>query len=216
MDYAQSLSTGFSSEYYPGEAVLALVRLYSVDPDEKWLDAAEKAARYLIQVRDGGIPPAAQIHDHWLLYALNELHRLRPDEMYVAHSRRIAEAILRAQIPPGGVPDWGGGYGTPPRSTPAATRNEGLCAAYRLERDFGEPERAARVLEGIRLGTAFALQTQCLPESALYLPNPRAALGGFRRSLTDYSIRMDYVQHNLSALLNYREILMAQAPGGED
>ncbi len=60
----------FVSQYYPGEALLALVRLYVLDPDPSWLDTAEKSAQYLINVRDRGRQTTALIHDHWLLYAL--------------------------------------------------------------------------------------------------------------------------------------------------
>jgi hypothetical protein len=45
-------ATDFVSGYYPGEAILALVRLYRIDKDEKWLTAAQKAADYIIHVRD--------------------------------------------------------------------------------------------------------------------------------------------------------------------
>jgi hypothetical protein len=41
----------------------------------------------------------------------------------------------------------------------------------------------------------------------MYLPNPPRALGGFHTSLTDYEIRIDYVQHNISSLLGlYRAL----------
>ncbi len=37
--------------------------------------------------------------------------------------------------------------------------------------------------------------------------NPALAIGGFFESLDEYNIRIDYVQHNISALLGYYEIL---------
>lgn len=33
-------------------------------------------------------------------------------------------------------------------------------------------------------------------------------LGGFSRSLTDYSIRIDYVQHNISGLIALYKIML--------
>src|SRR5690625_4255730 len=44
--------SGFVSHYYPGEAILALCRLYQIDKNERWLDLAENEANYLINVRD--------------------------------------------------------------------------------------------------------------------------------------------------------------------
>ena len=60
------------------------------------------------------------------------------------------------------------------------------------------------------LGISFQLQTQFRPESVLYLKDPERSLGGFHRSLTNFEIRIDYVQHNISALLALYRILEAE------
>ncbi|MCP3961414.1 MAG: hypothetical protein GY719_26510 [bacterium] len=200
----------FVSGYYPGEALLALVR--RPQPDPEWLDAAERGARWLIEVRDRGLPLGSLAHDHWLLYALNELHRLRPDPIYLQHTARISDAILaRQRRGSPDPPDWLGSYYSPPRSTPTATRSEGLGAAYRMMKAGGRGERAEALLEALDLGVRFQLQTQFLPETVLYLDDPAQALGGFHRSLTNYEIRIDYVQHNISALLLLRRILLERS-----
>jgi hypothetical protein len=207
----------FVSGYYPGEALLALLR--RPEPDRKWIDAAERGARWLIEVRDREVPNSALNHDHWLLYALNELYRLRPDPLFLQHLTRITDAILAKQRHSApDFPDWLGSYYRPPRSTPTATRSEGLGAAYLLVRDVGRTgpgsrrpgreQQEAALLAGLELGVRFQLQTQFLPETVLYLDDPRRTLGGFRRSLTNYEIRIDYVQHNISSLLLLRRILI--------
>ena len=198
--------SSFVSVYYPGEAILALVRLHELDGDEGWLDAAEAAAHYLIQGRDASLSDEQLPHDHWLLYGLNGLYRQRADPLYVKHALRLALAIARSQNRDPTVPDWLGSYYRPPRSTPTATRTEGLCATYRLAQDYGHADQADEILRAIRLGISFQLRTQFRPESALYLHDPQRALGGFHRSLTDYEIRIDYVQHNISALLGLYRI----------
>lgn len=197
----------FVSEYYPGEALLALSRAYRVDPEAHWLDTSEKGAQYLINVRDQGLSNQGLIHDHWLLYALNELYRSRKEDDYYDHAMRIAHAIVDSQNRRTTYPDWPGSYYRPPRSTPTATRTEGLVAAYRLARDFGDRKDAKAYLNSIRRGITFQLQTQFRPESVLYLSDPQRALGGFHRSLTDFEIRIDYVQHNISSLLGYYDIM---------
>lgn len=206
------------SQYYPGEALLALLRAsrlrdsrrQSSVAEDPWLDATALGARWLIEVRDRGVPDDRLNHDHWLLYALNELYRRRPEPLVQAHARRITSAILGLQNRRPLYPDWQGSYYVPPRSTPTATRSEGLAAAYFLERDFGTSERVEELLKGLQLGTRFQLGTQLGPESLFYLPAPQRALGGFRRSLDSYEIRIDYVQHNISALLLLRQILLEQ------
>jgi len=41
----------------------------------------------------------------------------------------------------------------------------------------------------------------------MHLKKPYIAIGGVRKSLTDFDVRIDYVQHSLSALLALQEIL---------
>jgi hypothetical protein len=213
--HKQNLRSGaissFESNYYPGEALLALDRIYAVDPDEGWLDTAEQGALYLINVRDGGLADDQLDHDHWLLYALNDLYRHRPNPIYLEHAMRIAGAIVATQQIAPSDPDWAGGYLTAsdtrgPRSTPTAIRTEGLSAAYLLARDFGKPAQADAIRTALRRGVAFQLQTQYRPESVLYFKNPRRALGGFHGSLVTSEIRIDYVQHNISSLLALHRI----------
>ena len=203
---------GFDSQYYPGEAMLALLRLHALDPLEKLLDATEAAARYLIEVRDSGIPTPRLVHDHWLLYALNELYRRRPRELYMTHALRIARAITLAQNRTPPYPDYLGSFYNPPRSTPTATRMEGLLAAYSLARDFGRVKDADRFRRAIRLGIGFQLRTRFGPAKAMYMENPERPMGGFHRSLTNFEIRIDYVQHNLSALLAFHRLLGTAVP----
>jgi len=214
--YSDRKVSKFVSDYYPGEALLALARLYRVDDApadrkrrEGWLDTAEKNARYLITVRDK-VPIEKQIHDHWLLYALEELYRLRKNPLYLHHAHRISGVIVLKQRRLSTDPDWLGSYHTPPRSTPTATRTEGLCAAYQLLRDFGEGKEAQRVLEAAVLGLRFQMYNQFGPETAMYLPDPPRCLGGIRRSLTDFEIRIDYVQHHISAALGTARLLAEQ------
>ncbi|MGH7213916.1 MAG: hypothetical protein ACREIT_04055, partial [Tepidisphaeraceae bacterium] len=197
----------FESAYYPGEAVLALCRLHDIDPQPKWLDAAERGAKWLINVRDGLLRDDQLSHDHWLLYALNDLHRQRPDDLYVRHNARICREIIKAQHRTPKFDDWIGGYYNPPRSNPTATRTEGLCAAHRLLMRVGQKELAGEVLEAVRLGVRFQLQTQLRPEQAMHFARPDRALGGFAEHLTDLDIRIDTVQHNISGVLGAYDLL---------
>ncbi len=71
----------FESLYYPGESILALTRLYQIDPDPVWLNAAMKGADWLILTRDASRNSGDLSHDHWLLTKHDRLggqNRLRP------------------------------------------------------------------------------------------------------------------------------------------
>lgn len=195
--------SSFKSEYYPGEAIFALMRIYGLTGEKKWLDGADAGARYQLKVfsllDDRRLP-----HDHWLLYGLNEVHRKRPRPEFLDGAMRFARVIIQAQHTRENQPqpDWDGGYYKPPRSAPTATRMEGLNSAYALARDFGRGADAKQIRRSIDKGTGFLLRMQVGPEIAMYCQDPEASLGGFRESLARSSIRVDYVQHAISALIH--------------
>jgi hypothetical protein len=145
------------------------------------------------------------------MMGLNELYRYRDNQLYFNHSMRIAESIMykqRDEINRNSVrPEWLGSYYTPPRSTPTATRSEGLIAAYHLADDFGDDDTASRILYAVILGVDFQLRTQFTSDNVTDLPNPQRAIGGFHESLDRYNIRIDYVQHNICSILGLYHIL---------
>jgi hypothetical protein len=194
-------------QFYPGQAILALVRLHSLDQKDEWLDLAERGARYLINVRDRGGDTDDLPHDHWLLYGLNELYRVRPDGSYLEHAMRIAREIAASQERNPYPPDRLGSYGSRGESTSTAARSEGLAAALALAEDFGQRSDLPALRAALELGIGFELQTQFQPERAMYLANPQRALGGFQHSLSGYDVRIDNVQHNISAILGMHRLL---------
>jgi hypothetical protein len=199
-DFPTQKISDFESGYYPGEAIYALTFLYRLDKNEAWLDTAEKAAQYLIYVRDGGKTIVGLSHDHWLLYGLNELYRLRPRKIYYDHALKIAEAILSSQDKALGS-EKSGGFSAAARSTSAATRIEGLCAVRQLVRDYGTPKELEMISNGIFQGVRFPLKCQVTRETAAKEKWPSRAVGGFLENPQSPAIRIDCVQHNVSALL---------------
>ncbi len=209
-DYPSGRAHRFISGYYPGEAILGLMRLYRLDRKKLWLETAKQAANYLILVRDKSKTRDTISHDHWLLYGLNELYRYIKDPIYLQHARKIVRAIHKRQNHHTHPLDWRGSYNTPPRSTPTATRSEGLCAAYTMLKKQSSLPQQQKLILALKQGISFQLQTQFRLENTLYFPHPREALGAFASSLTQSHIRIDYVQHNLSSLLCLRRILQRQ------
>ena len=194
----------FISEYYPGEALLGLNRLYEIDKNEEWLTAAHNGINWLIEVRDKGKSASKLPHDHWLLYAIYDqsTHEEIPYS-FTDHAMKIVGAILDMQKPEGN-------YYTPPRSTPTATRSEGLYAAYKLALNNGYENKVDEIFEGIEKGVGFQLQTQFTEKNVKDLRNPERAIGAFHEGLDITTIRIDYVQHNISSILGYIELLNLQ------
>jgi hypothetical protein len=204
-------ATPFESGYYPGEAIFALMRLYTLTRDERYHDAARRGAEFLITQRDRGLAIDQLMHDHWLLYGLNELCAVKDEPLLSLHARRLVQAIIDAQHRQPPYPDWIGGFYDPPRVTPTATRAEGLLAAWRLFNRQGDAGMIAAIVASVTAATQFQLHLQVGPELAMHLPEPARALGGFRDSYDDIDIRIDYVQHSISALLAAAD-MQATAP----
>jgi hypothetical protein len=98
------------------------------------------------------------------------------------------------------------------RTTPAATRLEGLVAALSFLREDGSDLRK-KVRRAIDRGTAFVLSTQV--KSGDHAGAVPRAAGKLSKSHRDYSksfnrqateVRIDYVQHALSAFIGYEAI----------
>jgi len=198
--------------YYTGEAVLGLLRLYAVEPNPAYLDAARRGADYVAHVRDASSTEDSQEHDHWMSYAYNELYRVVPDPAYLEHAFKIARAIEKKQHRAAGAqaPDYVGTF-YEGQSTPASTRLEAYDADVALSRFAGKPE--AWLLEPAREVAASTLGQQFDADNDYWLANPAKAAGGVRESLFASDVRIDYVQHAMSAWLHLARTLRDPAYG---
>ena len=198
--------------YYPGEAALALLRLAAIDPRPAYIDAARRAADWVISVRDAHVPEESQEHDHWMAYALNELYRLTSDPRYLEHAFKIAHAIMKKQhrADDAPAPDWVGSF-YEGESTLAATRLEAYDAVIALSRFAGQED--PRMLDSARDVATFVAGQQFDVENAYWLKNPPKAVGGVRESLYVQDVRIDYVQHSMSAWLHLARLLKDPAYG---
>ena len=168
----------FRSNYYTGEAMFGLVRLFEATGDATFLDAVVRAEETL-GPRDYGVPE----HSHWMLYALDALHVHRPEPALLEHAARIARRIVDEP-----------GYRDRRQGTPVACRSEGLTAYLRLHtRAGGDTDLAADVLSTLR-------------ENLLLQLTWRTPKGDFHGGDEDNEIRIDHIQHNISSYLGYSRL----------
>jgi hypothetical protein len=185
----------FESVYYPGEAILALLRLYAIDPDPRWLQTARTGSDYLVknpvrsEVFDRG-------HHHWFAIALTELHAIVPRRRYYFEFWRIADSTfdsVRQNLWSISEPDFAS---KPFSSASMATRGETLVAGLTMEMRLRRTRRQA-ALSGI----LHELLTYCLSLQLTGDDIPPAYKGGIRVRKDSYMIRIDYVQHVLSVVM---------------
>ncbi len=206
----------WKSLYYPGEAALGLLMLYEIDPREEWLKGAVSAISYLASVRSGKSDVDA---DHWALLASAKLldigkkrRKKIPQRIIIKHAEQICISILKDSNKCGPDSPGYGAFGSDARTTPTATRLEGLLAAKRFIPAEKEIllEQMTRVTD---LGILFLCRSQIV--SGTYIGGMPRALEPlpyvhplfnvtFNRRATE--VRIDYVQHALSAMMDYQAL----------
>lgn len=206
------------SLYYPGEAALGLVKMWERDRKEIWLRAAVRALGYLAMSRkDDETVPA----DHWALLATAQLFKLTdeakikiPRALLERHALQICSVMVQTQEIDSKNPIYLGGYTPDGRTTPTATRLEGLLATLEW---LPEEHPAHRViLASAESGIEFLLRSQ-IKEGPYKGGFPRAIarIKGNSPETMDFNIRafeirIDYVQHAMSALIQYYELSQAR------
>ncbi len=205
----------WTSLYYPGEAALGLVVLFEHDGDAKWLSGASRTLAYLSESRkDAKQVPA----DHWALLATARIWKhagsapgIVSRETLRGHTLQVAESILREQQGQFGAGPIQGCFTADGRTCPSATRLEGLLAAREVLSVEDSPERA-RIERAIHAGMRFLVGSQV--EDGDYAGGIPRAVWGLPRFSGDArqnerpnrragEIRVDYVQHALSAFIQY-------------
>ncbi|MCA9492681.1 MAG: hypothetical protein KC621_22260 [Myxococcales bacterium] len=202
-----------TSAYYPGEAVLALTLHHEITGDPRWLQAAERGGAWIGDVRDAGVPVSRRPADHWFLIAADRLHGVTSDPAWLDRALSVAEVVVwqadRAAPHATWHRDFAGGFYDLPRSTPSSIRAEGLAATLRSCRRAGRPAPdLERVLHD---AVAHVLWSQARPPTLFWSRAPATAMGGVMGGVVDPTMRNDYTQHALSALLA-TEALVREEP----
>ena len=205
----------WTSLYYPGEAALGLLMLYERDPSTMWLQAAADSIAYLARKRAGQQRVEA---DHWALLATARLlplydrrrHPL-PKQALERHAVQICESILAGRPFKYDDPVRFGSFTADGRTTPTATRLEGMLAALTfLPAEYSNLRN--QMITAIDDGLKFLLRSQIgtgkyaggIPWAIQMLPEDHP---NFKKSFNRRAkeVRIDYVQHALSAMLQYEE-----------
>jgi hypothetical protein len=205
--------------FYPGEAMVGLLGLNRVEPDERWVEAAELMERFIIEERDAGLELNQLQHDQWQMIALSELHRISSDDRYRVQALRIARAIQLQQrtaenpTVASGYIDYLGSFYDPPDVTHVAARMEGLLAAIEIARRAGSDEESW-LMPMVQNGVGFSLQLQYVEPRLYFLSMPTLGHGAFPEGIHDTFVRIDYAWHNLSALIGLERLLREQPGSG--
>lgn len=189
--------------FFPGEALFALSALYERTRAVEFRRCIERAFGYYPQAwrhsRDAPFVPW-QTHAAYRMYGLTEERRYA-DFAFEMNDWVVGQIWNEEGSPD---PDFVGGIGQPRPGVSTATLIEGIAEAYALAKKTGDSRRADRYRAAIVGAAEFVLRLQFKEQEAYYLPaeSRGGAIGGFRLSLADHSLRIDAAEHCMVALLN--------------
>jgi len=160
-----------------GQAVLGLMYLYERTSDERLLQAARKAIKFLDTANYG-----VRTFSHWMLYALDKLYAVAPEPSLVSYAQRIAKRMIEDAS-----------YRKLGLSTPIACRAEGLLAFDRLLDkagiEPGTPERKT-VMRHVRQNLSAVMKF-------------KVNAGEFVEGANKPEVRIDFIYHPGRAFLAY-------------
>jgi hypothetical protein len=194
----------FASE----QAALALVMAHEAFGEPRFLQGAERALDFLTGAKYayfvGWFSYGA---DHWTCIAAEEAWPRLKSRRYLDFCRGYAAFIRRIQYGTA-VPAFAGYYGFSyllvPQAPAAAGFTEAVISTYKLRLHHG---RRDLVLQAQVWTALEALRRDQLRDDNSYLAtSPAEARGGFRRSVVQQDVRIDFTQHALSALLRGSEL----------
>lgn len=181
--------------YYDGEAAFAMMRLYGLTKDARWLDCVTRAFDYFIEVKHH------QAHDHWLSYCSNELIIYKPEKKYF----QFAVDNIK------GYTDF-----IKNRITTFPTLLELSMAFHKMLLKLDEHPEFHDVLVGFDVQEFYqALHARAnylmngffFPEMAMFYKSPQTILHGFFIRHHSFRVRIDDVEHYLSGLIGYFDFL---------
>jgi len=187
-------------DFYPGEAMLALMKLYAATKKPEYLDCVKKAFNYYSDYwrkkkNTAFIPWHTQAD--YLLYQQTKDEEVAKFifEMndWLVDNYQIYESCYADKI--------GGFHQKKPSACSTAVYLEGMNSAYSLAKERGDQLHAEKYARSITLGTRFVLQNQFNKDNTFYVKKPNRAIGGIRLMLVDNRLRVDFIQHTVMAFL---------------
>ena len=187
--YYSDRATG--TDYYPGQALLALMSLYEAGGNEDYLDAVAKALPYYSETYWAGNPNTAFVP--WQTQAFYKYYMATGSQEAVDFVFAMNDFMIDHFAEDEACESFDTDSGIV-----MAVYVEGMNKAYMLADGLGDEARKTCYGNFIREGSEAVMALQDF--------NDGAAFGGFHGSLRDFSMQVDRNQHAVMALMGAYEL----------
>jgi hypothetical protein len=193
--YAKNYKTAkdYVVVYYDGEASYGLLKAYEVLGQDKYLNAARRAADCFIAKK------YETLNSHWIAYLFNELTKYVPEEKYFEFGlKNVTENNYLKKL-----------YKSRAGKNSA---NETINATFELydrlvsggyECAYLEQFDAELLVKTLHKRTAYGLNYFMFPENAMWFEDPGTVLNSFAVREDNFRIRIDDVQHFMDGYYLY-------------
>ena len=202
---------------YPGEANLALLRMYKIFKDKRYLQAVDKAFGYYSKWFNGKKSPDSKsdlgAFVPWDMSAMLEYYELVKRDEVAAYAYSMADWVIDNWFIFGQNesywPDAVGGIhnGKAKWDLPiwnSGVYGEGIASVFQIAQLHGDKERAAKYRLATHRITRFVRQLQLHGANLTSLPDPATAKGCIPSDFFGEDCRIDYVYHCMTT--HYREL----------
>jgi hypothetical protein len=196
-DYEYETTSGWESNIYPGEAMLALARMYETFGDTRCRMSIDKALQFYDE--SGKWKPHAFLP--WPMQACAVMYKLTGNDIYADYAYQFTDRLLTQQNLDSDDEVYGSFHGIP--TVNAGSYLEGLTAAWTVAEKRGDTARAERYRKHALIAFGWLLKLQ-YPTDRL-----SPAAGGFQKSLVDLQLRIDNTQHAVTACAHALNTLFA-------
>lgn len=181
-------------EYYPGESMFALMKLYGHTGNRTYLEAVEKAfpfyRDYFRSTNSTAIIP-------WQTQAAYHLYQATKKPEYADFIFEMSDYLLKVYFPVDNC------SGFQLQSSTISVHMEGVIQAYRLAQQLNERDREKCYRNFILEGANFMLSLQVTDTANIF---EIEAVGGFRGNEDSQIMRVDQNQHAVMALMEGYEV----------
>jgi len=200
-----------NQNFYPGEALLLMAKLYELEKNPAILKRTLKSFRYYRNWHNENFNPA---FIPWQTLAYYRFWKFTKNPEFSDFIFKMNDRLILMQ-------QWrfksefrdlngrfyarGGRYG-PPHASSTGIYLEGLADAYKLALDLKDTGRQKKYARAIKRGFRSLMQLQFTNDIDLFYigkQKRKKVYGGFRTTVYDNGIRTDNVQHSLTAAINY-------------